>query len=63
MSAVENTHSGTNRVLDRLFAVIAIALVATSGGLLAELNRQAGIEARVAPFAQTPSAQSPSASG
>ena len=63
MSAVDDTHTGTNRLLDRLFAVIAISLVATSGGLLAELNRQAAIEARVGPFAQTQTAQSPSAPG
>ena len=55
MSAVENTRTRANRVLDRLFAVIAISLVATSGGLLAELNRQAAIDARVAPFAGTTS--------
>ena len=41
------------RLLDRLAAVIAISLVAVSGGLLAELNQQAQVETRVSPFAQS----------
>ena len=56
MSAIESTRTGAGRMLDRLFAVIAISLVATSGGLLAELNRQAEIDARAAPFHQGPAA-------
>ena len=56
MIAVESTQAGANRMLDRLFAVIAISLVATSGGLLAELNRQAEIAARTSPFQQGPNA-------
>ncbi|HEX8570325.1 MAG TPA: hypothetical protein VF699_10450 [Caulobacteraceae bacterium] len=41
------------RLLDRLAAVIAISLVAVSGGLLMELNQQAQAEARVTPFEQS----------
>ena len=44
------------RLLDRLAAVIAISLVAVSGGLLAELNQQAQAQARVAAFVDSPSA-------
>ena len=47
--------SGFERLLDRLAALIAISLVAVSGGLLAELNQQAQAEARVDPFAQSAS--------
>ena len=36
-----------------LAAVIAISLVAVSGGLLMELNQQAQAEARVTPFEQS----------
>ena len=42
------------RTLDRLAAVVAIGLVAASGGLLAELNSQAQAEARGSPFAMIP---------
>ena len=45
------THPGLQRLLDRLTALIAISLVAVSGGLLAELNQQAEAQARVAVFA------------
>ena len=45
------THPGLQRLLDRLTALIAISLVAVSGGLLVELNQQAEAQARVAVFA------------
>ena len=45
--------SRLERLMDRLAAVIAISLVAASGGLLAELNQQAHAEARADPFMQT----------
>ena len=47
---------GLERLLDRVTAVIAISLIAVSGGLLAELNQQAKAEARIAPFAQSATA-------
>ena len=49
-----NAHPRLQRLLDRLAAVIAISLVAVSGGLLAELNQQAHAEARVSVFAGAP---------
>ena len=49
--------SGVHRLLDRVAAVIAISLVAVSGGLLAELNSQAQAEARVDPFVRAAPAQ------
>ncbi len=45
--------NGLQRALDRLAAVIAIGLIAVSGGLLAELNQQARAEAVPAAFAST----------
>ena len=45
--------SGLHRLLDRLAAVIAISLVAVSGGLLAELNQQAQAQSRVDPFVRS----------
>ena len=45
--------SGLHRWLDRAVAVIAISLVAVSGGLLLELNQQAQAEARAGVFAQS----------
>ena len=49
-------HPRLGRLLDRLAAVIAISLVAVSGGLLAELNQQAHAESRGDPFAESRSA-------
>ena len=51
MASPSNQHPRIQRLLDRLAAVIAISLVAVSGGLLAELNQQAHAEARVSAFA------------
>ena len=48
-----NDRSPVHRLLDRLAALIAISLVAVSGGLLAELNQQAQAQARVDPFTQS----------
>ena len=55
MDARRSSHprSGLHRALDRLAAVIAISLVAVSGGLLAELNQQAQAQTRADPFAQS----------
>ena len=49
--APADTRTWTDRLLDRLTALIVIGLVAVSGGLLAELNQQAQAEARVEVFA------------
>ena len=56
MAAGKSHHprSGLARLRDRLVAVIAISLVAVSGGLLAELNQQAQAQSRVDPFAAAP---------
>ena len=58
MSARPNAkrRPGLERLLDRITALIAISLVAVSGGLLAELNQQAHAEAHVTPFAQSDTA-------
>ena len=45
-----HARSGAHRLLDRVTALIAISLVAVSGGLLAELNHQAQAQDRVDPF-------------
>ena len=52
MAAGKSYHprSGLHRMLDRLAALIAISLVAVSGGLLGELNHQAQAQSRVDPF-------------